>query len=118
MAKKMDIQLALKAKLDRKLMRVLKRSLELEVRHLPKKKYSGTIKTVGDTISISLRIKELSALRAIINSYTRYISVVYHVITRLNLGLNFINKEKGTSSGGEFLERGNRASTSSSRAVG
>lgn len=80
----MDVQLTLRAKLDGKLMEALKESLEPEVQRLPTKKYKGAIKTTEDTISISLKTNNLSALRAIVNSYVRYISVVYHAILRLS----------------------------------
>ncbi|MEM2123247.1 MAG: KEOPS complex subunit Pcc1 [Candidatus Bathyarchaeia archaeon] len=65
-------------------MKALKRSLEPEVKNLPSRRYKGTIETTEDTVSISLITRDLQSLRAITNSYIRYISVGYYMSTMLN----------------------------------
>ncbi|MGC8961209.1 MAG: KEOPS complex subunit Pcc1 [Candidatus Bathyarchaeia archaeon] len=83
----MDVQLTLKAlKLDRRTVEALEGSLELEVKHLPSKRYRGTIEATGETLSVHLETNDLQALRAVINSYIRYISVGYYAIKVLNTG--------------------------------
>ncbi len=79
----MRITLHLKAELDRKLVDALRRSLEPEMKHLPTGRFKGKTVAKEDTLHIYTETTDLTALRASINSYIRYMSVCYRSIETL-----------------------------------
>jgi KEOPS complex subunit Pcc1 len=82
----MRIHLHLQGKFDRKFVHVLKEALEPEIRQLPKIRYRGNIAVEGETLHLWIEASDLTALRASLNSYLRYISVCSSSVKALKEG--------------------------------